>query len=116
MLWAMTAVATPALADPRLVMVEQPGCVYCARWDAEIAPIYPKTAEGRFAPLLRADLRADPPDGIIYDRPVSFTPTFVLIDDGHELARIEGYPGDNFFWSLLEQMLRDHTGFEPAPS
>jgi hypothetical protein len=101
-------------AEPSLVMVEQPGCVYCERWDAEIAPAYPKTAEGQFAPLIRADLRQGPPDGITYARRVVFTPTFVLIEDGQEQARIEGYPGEDFFWPLLSQMLVENTTFSPV--
>lgn len=101
-------------AEPRLVMVEQPGCVYCERWDAEIAPAYPKTEEGKFAPLLRADLRTGPPEGVTYARRVVFTPTFVLINDGQEQARIEGYPGEDFFWPLLTRLLEDNTDFSPA--
>ncbi|WP_299788128.1 thioredoxin fold domain-containing protein [uncultured Marivita sp.] len=103
-----------ASAEPQLVMVEQPGCVYCERWDAEIAPAYPKTAEGQFAPLVRADLRAGPPDGVTYARRVVFTPTFVLIDEGEELARIEGYPGEDFFWPLLTKLLEENTEFSSA--
>ncbi|EPX85592.1 hypothetical protein [Salipiger mucosus] len=106
--------ATAAFADVRLVMVEQPGCAYCAAWDAEVAPAYPKTDEGRFAPLLRAQLREGPPEGIEYDRKVVFTPTFVLIEDGAELARMEGYPGEDFFWPLLGQMLEQHTDYDDA--
>ena len=101
-------------AEPSLVMVEQPGCVYCERWDAEIGPAYPKTAEGQFAPLIRADLRQGPPEGITYARRVVFTPTFVLVEDGQEQARIEGYPGEDFFWPLLSQMLADKTEFSPG--
>ena len=68
-------------------------------------------ATGDFAPLIRAQLREGPPDGVLYDRRVNFTPTFILIDEGVELARLEGYPGEHFFWPLLERMLTDHTEF-----
>ncbi|KAB2535265.1 hypothetical protein AL035_20275 [Salipiger aestuarii] len=105
--------AGPVPADTRLVMVAQPGCAYCAQWNAEIAPAYPNTTEGRFAPLLQADLRADPPDGVRYDRKVLFTPTFILIQDGTERARIEGYPGQDFFWPLLARMLTENTDYDP---
>lgn len=98
-------------AERFLVMVEQPGCVYCQRWDAEIGPAYPKTDEGKFAPLIRADLREGPPDGITYARRVLFTPTFILIENGQEKARMEGYPGEDFFWPLLTKLLSDNTGF-----
>ncbi|WP_420380549.1 thioredoxin family protein [Marivita sp.] len=100
-----------AFAEPYLVLVEQPGCVYCERWHSEIGPAYPKTDEGQFAPLIRADLREGPPDGIAYARRVLFTPTFVLVEDGQEQARIEGYPGEDFFWPLLTKLLEDNTDF-----
>lgn len=98
--------ALPALAAD-LIMVEQDGCVYCERWDAEIAHIYPKTEEGKTAPLRRADLRDLPPD-ITFTSPPVFTPTFVLVDNGKELGRIEGYAGDEFFWFLLNRLLDEH--------
>ena len=87
-------------------MVEQRGCVYCIRWHAEVAPEYPITPEGRFAPLRVVDLRDLPDDLALTRRPV-FTPTFILTRDGHEVARIEGYPGEDFFWGLLGRMLDD---------
>ena len=105
--------ASGVQAEPQLLMVEQPGCVYCAAWDEEIAPIYPKTPEGQHAPLHRVQLRDGAPEGITYDRRVAFTPTFILVDGGKELARIEGYPGEDFFWGLLEMMLTEHAGFVP---
>lgn len=107
-------VATGAMAQPNLVMVEQAGCLYCQRWDAEIAPAYPKTAEGQYAPLIRADLRQGPPEGITYERRVTFTPTFILVENGQEIARLEGYPGEDFFWPVLTRLLSDHTDFDPA--
>jgi hypothetical protein len=100
----LAAMAAPAAAA-ELVMVEQQGCPYCARWDAEIAPAYPLTPEGQAAPLRRIDLHAPPPDDLAFDAPLRITPTFVLVDDGQEVARLEGYPGDEFFWPLLGQML-----------
>lgn len=108
------AAATVCLALPawaaELVMVEQTGCEWCARWDEEIAPIYPKTAEGKHAPLRRVDLRALP-DDLQVTRRVMFTPTFLVVEDGKEQARLEGYPGEDFFWPLLADLLSAHTGF-----
>lgn len=108
--------ALPVVAsDMRLIMVEQPGCAYCAAWDDEIAPAYPNTAEGRFAPLVRADLHMGPPEGVTYARPVLFTPTFILVDDaGEEVARMEGYVGQDFFWPLYSKLLQDKTDYDPA--
>lgn len=90
-----------------LVMVEQAGCHWCARWNAEVSHIYPKTEEGSRAPLRRVDLRDLPDDIDFASRPV-FTPTFVLVENGKELGRMEGYNGDEFFWFLLNKLLDEH--------
>ncbi len=103
-IWLL-ACAAPALAEVRLVMVEQPGCVYCLRWNAEVGDAYASTAEGRIAPLLRVQIRDALPEGVSFTRPAVFTPTFVLTQDGAEVGRIEGYPGEDFFWPLLGQLI-----------
>ncbi|KIN63348.1 Protein SoxS [Sulfitobacter noctilucicola] len=99
--------AVVAAAETQLVMVEEKGCIWCARWNEEIAPIYPKTSEGKAAPLRRIDIHAPRPDDVDFARSLHFTPTFVLVVDGQEVSRLEGYPGEDFFWGLLEKMLAD---------
>lgn len=101
------ALAGSALAESQLLMFEQPGCIYCARWNEEVAPEYPLTEEGRAAPLRRLQLRDPLPDDLsIVSHPI-FTPTFILVQDGREQGRIEGYPGEDFFWPLLAAMIKD---------
>ncbi len=109
LIWASTALSSAAL---ELVMVEERGCMWCARWNAEIAPIYPKTPEGTAAPLRRISLHAPLPDDVTVARPLVYTPTFVLLRDGQEVSRIEGYPGEDFFWSLLAQMIAESKSTE----
>jgi hypothetical protein len=101
----------PALT---LVMMEEVGCRWCATWNAEIGPIYPKTAEGQAAPLTRLDVHDPLPAGLTLKRAAFYTPTFILVRDGTELARIEGYPGEDFFWGLLGVMLKKHSDFTGA--
>ena len=93
-----------ARAEVNLVMAEQPGCIYCIRWDREIAHIYPKTAVGKAAPLLRYNIREDAPP-VTLANSVRFTPTFILARDGVEIGRLEGYPSEDFFWGLIERMV-----------
>ena len=107
---AAACLAVQALAI-ELVMVEQAGCVYCASWDAEIAPAYPNSPEGRFAPLRRVGLRALP-DDLTVARRVMFTPTFLIVENGQELGRLEGYPGEHFFWPVLDELLKKHAGYK----
>lgn len=98
--------AAPTFAgDLRLFMFDQPGCIYCARWEAEIGPIYPVTDEAKAAPLTHIGIRDALPEGVVLDRPVTLTPTFVLLDDGQETGRLEGYPGEDFFWFLLGELI-----------
>jgi len=98
--------AAPSLAgDLQLLMFDQAGCVYCARWEAEIGPIYPVTEEAETAPLTRIDINDALPEGVVLARPAAFTPTFVLLDEGDEVGRIEGYPGEDFFWFLLGELI-----------
>jgi len=101
----LISTVSTALAETVLVMVEEKGCIWCARWNEEISEIYPKTSEGAAAPLIRMDIHAKRPDGIAFARSLTFTPTFVLVVDGSEVSRIEGYPGEDFFWGLLGKML-----------
>lgn len=93
-------------AEVRLMMVEELGCPWCDRWKAEIGPIYPKTAEGRVAPLFKMMIRDPLEDGIILNSPPVYTPTFILLNDGQEVGRIEGYQSDEFFWWFMETMIK----------
>ena len=88
-----------------LVMFEQKGCVWCQKFDREIAPAYDKTSEGRRAPLRRLDIAQPVPPELIFIKRERFTPVFVLVDGGREIGRIRGYPGDTFFWGLLAGMI-----------
>lgn len=99
------AAAPPARAELQLLMFEQPGCGYCALWNAEIGPEYPLTEEGRAAPLRRLQLREPLPEDLVLDRPAVFTPTFVLVSGGTEVGRIEGFVAEDFFWPLLGQLI-----------
>ncbi|MEP3437482.1 MAG: thioredoxin family protein [Hoeflea sp.] len=88
-----------------MIMFEQPGCAWCKRFNEEVAPAWPNTEQGRRAPLRRVNIH-DPLPADLTEIPVErFTPTFVLVDDGQEIARLRGYPGDQFFWALVDEML-----------
>jgi hypothetical protein len=97
------AFVVPALSA-ELVMYRRAGCPYCEAFDREIAPAYPKTEIGRKLPLREIDIHAGD-RSVILKSPVRYTPTFVLVENGQERARIEGYPGEFFFWPRLENLL-----------
>jgi hypothetical protein len=88
-----------------LQMYRRVGCPYCQAWDREVGPIYGKTDIGRRIPLRMIDLDRERSAVALKSR-VIYTPTFVLVENDREVGRIEGYPGDAFFWGLLEQLVR----------
>jgi hypothetical protein len=101
----LAAAAIPGANAAELLYVFEPGCPYCRLWDREIAPVYPKTKEAKRAPLQPID-RNDPAlAGLKLASPVRYTPTFLLMENGAELGRIEGYPGEDFFWGRLATLL-----------
>ena len=97
---------SPTMANSaELLMIEEPGCVYCARFNREIGPAYPNTDEGKSAPLRRMQLTDPWPEELAGVRKPTVTPTFILIEYGQEVDRLVGYPGDEHFWFLLSEML-----------
>ena len=121
--WAVLLVTAisfaPAATALELVMVRRAGCPWCAAWDREIAPIYGKTDIGKRAPARLVDLEHVNEMKLALQSPVRFAPTFVLVDEDREIGRIEGYPGEDFFWSMLERLLptspKAGVGITPAP-
>jgi thioredoxin-related protein len=103
-------VMVPQTGASELIMLEQKGCAWCERWHAEIGGIYPKTSEGKKAPLRLVDIDEPIPDDLAGIRIERFTPTFVVVNEGKEVGRIRGYPGDEFFWFLLGEILAKTDG------
>jgi hypothetical protein len=105
--------ATPARAA-ELIMFERAACPWCEAFDREIAPIYPKTASGKRAPLRRVDIYGKLPADLAFVQVERITPVFVLVDNGRELGRIRGYPGEDHFWGLFDAMVERTLGKPPA--
>lgn len=112
----LIALSTVNAHAVELVMFEQAGCVWCAAFDREIAPIYDKTDEGRRAPLRRVDIMGPVPHDLSFVDVERLTPLFVLVDNGREIGRIRGYPGKDNFWGLLGALIKklDAPAGEPA--
>lgn len=107
----LTVLALPALISIKaveaaeLVMFETEGCVWCEAWDRDVGGIYHKTKAGRTAPLRRVEVREPRPADLGDVEGIVYTPTFVLMDDGREIGRITGYPGNEHFWGLLGELV-----------
>ena len=89
-----------------LVMFEQDGCAWCDTFNREIAPIYPKTIEGQRAPLRRVNIDRPVPPDLAFVTVEKLAPLFVLVENGDEIGRIRGYPGEDNFWGLLGVLIK----------
>lgn len=117
----LVSVATQTAKAAELVMYERAGCPFCHDWHREIGPTYPKTTQGLVAPLLRRQLSDPPLQNVHLDAPITVTPTFVLVESGREIGRIIGYPGPEFFFPILDELLERlrtpaNAGNTPRPS
>ncbi len=104
---AFLVFAPPAFSASELIMFNSPTCEWCDLWEEEVGVVYGKTNEARIAPVRRVDIHDPRPDGLKWIKRVVYTPTFVLIDNGREVGRIIGYPGEGFFWGLLDEMVEN---------
>ncbi len=116
--WVLALALMPGVASAAelfggrtvLVMVDDAGCVYCAKWDREVKTGYEASAEGRFAPLQRWRIGSPELSGL---GRLSYTPTFVLVVRGEEAGRIIGYAGADFFWGEIDRLYAK-AGFRPS--
>ncbi len=92
-----------------LLMIDDTGCPYCELWEEEVGYKYSKTAEGKLAPLIRHHYGVTLPSGVILNSEPVYTPTFILLENNLEKYRFEGYLGEEFFWSFLQEYLEKIT-------
>ena len=90
----------------QLLMIDDTACPYCELWEEEIGYMYIKTEEGKLAPLIRHHYGENIPEDISLISDPIVTPTFILLKDNKEKYRIEGYPGEEFFWSFLSEYIQ----------
>lgn len=96
---------TSSARAAELLMFEDRGCPWCERWRQEVGVAYPNTPEGQRAPLRRIELPRARESGVQLAGAITVSPTFVLAADGREVGRIIGYPGADFFWGMLADLM-----------
>lgn len=103
---AAAMISVTAVQAAELVMFETAGCVWCEAWNREVGGVYHKAEAGRVAPLRRVELYGPRPEELRDIEGIVYTPTFVLMDQGREVGRIDGYPGNEHFWGLLSVLMK----------
>ncbi|HEY9164349.1 MAG TPA: thioredoxin family protein [Magnetovibrio sp.] len=103
--WGVAFGLSTTARAAELVYFFSGACPVCERWDEEIGGLYDKTEESKRLPLRRHDIHQNKPDDLGFIKGVIYTPTFVLVEDGHEVGRMVGYVTDYFFWEQLSGLI-----------
>lgn len=92
-----------AAADSRLIMVTSDHCSYCQAWELDVGSVYDKSSYATTLPLTRVEIGSKMPRGVALQKPVVGTPTFLIIHNGQEINRQNGYSGGEMFWWWLSE-------------
>ncbi len=103
--WLAVASLPHVASATELLAVMRDNCPYCRAWEIQVGSIYNKTDESRVAPLHRIAIDELGRTHYIFNEPVRYTPTFVVMDRGVEIGRIVGYSDEAMFWGLLREIL-----------
>lgn len=102
----------------RLVVYEIDGCAACEQFHTEALQDYWSSATSSTLPLTIVDLNALGTAGQALRSPIRTVPTFIVMRDGIEIARLTGYPGKQAFEAGIAQVLADDAptaSIEPLP-
>jgi hypothetical protein len=103
---AFTVFFVPAASAAQLVYVEWTDCGICKMFNRQMAWAYPSSAIGKKVPLRRVNiLNRWPADLKQVNRP-SYTPVFILVDNGREVGRFDGYNNPQGFARNLQRLLQ----------
>lgn len=110
-------ITTTAASAAELIMFSSKSCGYCRSFLNEVAPIYNKQDFSELLPLriIDMDTREAPQwFASAYDDkridPITGTPSFVVFDRGHEIARLVGYSGKENFLTDMNNFVNDNRG------
>ena len=103
------------LSAYELLMFSVSSCIYCIKFNEEVAPYYNKTTYAETLPLTIID-RTDIPEWfhIAYDKgnikPIRGTPTFIIFDTESqaEVNRFVGYNGKEWFYERVASWIEYH--------
>ena len=99
----LSASSQSAAANSRLIMVTSDHCPYCQAWELDVGKVYDKSPYAITLPLTRVELGSKMPGGVTFQKPVVGTPTFLVIHNGQEIGRQNGYIDAEMFWWWLSE-------------
>ena len=97
--------AQPIAATQELIVLEAPNCIYCRIFRRDVLPSYQKSKRAGELPIRFLDLNDPAADKLKLSSTVTIVPTVVLMRDGAEAGRIDGYTGPEAFFQSVARML-----------
>ncbi|MCC2658681.1 MAG: hypothetical protein K0Q76_3789 [Panacagrimonas sp.] len=101
----MLAASVPAQGVSELIVIEDPHCAPCQRFERQVGTHYPLTDVARSLPIRRLPLDGYEAAGLRVERPIHRAPTFLIVENQVEQHRFEGYSSDELFWMTLESLV-----------
>jgi len=86
-----------------VVVFETSNCLLCRLFRRDVAPRYARSRRHRMAPLRYIDVNPRRPPHPGLSEPLAMLPTAVIMKDGAEIARIEGYTGPELFFQMMSR-------------
>jgi thioredoxin-related protein len=99
--FAILGAASAGAQAMDLVMFESQSCGTCKLFKREVLPAYAASPAGKVFPLWVVEMGSKLSFRI--NQPVTFTPTFVWVDNGVEVGRFSGYFGREQFFSIVNK-------------
>jgi thioredoxin-like negative regulator of GroEL len=101
----LAPVAAASVAQ-EIVVFEVENCTYCSAFRSQILPNYRQTPRSAELPIRFVDVNATGVDKMKLIAPIQMVPTVVMMKNGQEVDRIQGYTGPDMFHQLVTKMLQ----------
>lgn len=95
------AVFSASARATELFAFEAPNCGPCKVFKREVLPVYADSPAGKVFPLWVVDMGSKVPFRLA--QPITFTPTFVWVENGVEVGRFAGYRTREQFFEIVNQ-------------
>lgn len=95
----------PAGPTMELVVMEAPGCIYCTLFRRDVLPSYAASERAKDVPVRFVDINDESADALGLEGPVDVVPTFIVLRNNHEIGRIPGYLGPEFFFHSINYLI-----------
>lgn len=95
--------AKPSAALQELIVLEVPNCTYCDVFRSVVLPRYQKSKRAGDLPIRFLDLNDPAADQLKLSSAVTIVPTVVMMREGAEIGRINGYMGPEAFFQSVSR-------------